>query len=77
MASNQQLSTSQSLVSKAMVKEMGNALIRLCDGIECRGLVDYQYGVWEDRITAGMDLQPPYKRCFGLANMGIQFSNTF
>jgi hypothetical protein len=76
MASNQQLSTSQSLVSKAMVKEMGNALIRLCDGIECHGLVDYQYGMREDRITAGMDLQHPYKRRFGLANMGLQFSNT-
>ncbi|WZH50365.1 hypothetical protein QYS62_011609 [Fusarium acuminatum] len=59
MVSNQQLSTSQSLVSKVMVREMGNELIRLCDGIERHGLVDYQYGVHEDRITAGMDLQPP------------------
>jgi hypothetical protein len=59
MVSNQQLSTSQSLVSKVMVRKMGNELIRLCDGIERHGLVDYQYGVHEDRITAGMDLQPP------------------
>jgi hypothetical protein len=53
MASSQQLSRSQSLVSKAMVKKMGNELIRLCDGIERHGLVDYQYGVWEDQITEG------------------------
>ncbi|KAK7570727.1 hypothetical protein V3481_019269 [Fusarium oxysporum f. sp. vasinfectum] len=31
---------------------MGNELVRLCDGIERHGLVDYQYGVWEDQITA-------------------------
>lgn len=37
-----------------MIKKMGNELIRLCDGIERHGLVDYQYGVWEDQITAGM-----------------------
>jgi hypothetical protein len=53
MASSQQLSRSQSLVSKAMIKKMGNELIRLCDGIERHGLVDYQYGVWEDQITEG------------------------
>ncbi|CAF3446925.1 unnamed protein product [Fusarium graminearum] len=51
MASSQQLSRAQSLVSKAMIKKMGNELIRLCDGIERHGLVDYQYGVWEDQIT--------------------------
>ena len=32
---------------------MGNEIIRLCDGIERHGLVDYQYGVWEDQIVAG------------------------
>jgi hypothetical protein len=37
-----------------MIKKLGNELIRLCDGIERHGLVDYQYGVWEDQITAGM-----------------------
>ena len=54
MSSSQQLSRSQTLVSKSMIKKMGNELIRLCDGIERHGLVDYQYGVWEDQITAGM-----------------------
>ncbi|CZR49737.1 uncharacterized protein FPRO_14786 [Fusarium proliferatum ET1] len=55
MTSSQQLSTTQSLVSKAMIKKMGNELIRLCDGIERHGLVDYQYGVWEDQITAVLE----------------------
>ncbi|EGU72285.1 hypothetical protein FOXB_17205 [Fusarium oxysporum f. sp. conglutinans Fo5176] len=55
MTSPQQLSSTQSLVSKAMIKKMGNELIRLCDGIERHGLVDYQYGVWEDQITAVLE----------------------
>ncbi|KAK2470836.1 hypothetical protein H9L39_17067 [Fusarium oxysporum f. sp. albedinis] len=55
MTSCQQLSRTQSLVSKAMIKNMGNELIRLCDGIERHGLVDYQYGVWEDQITAVLE----------------------
>lgn len=33
---------------------MGNELIRLCHGIECYGLVNYQYGVWEEQITIGV-----------------------
>ncbi|SCO54202.1 uncharacterized protein FFNC_15389 [Fusarium fujikuroi] len=57
MTSSQQLSRTQSLVSKAMIKKMGNELIRLCDGIERHGLVDYQYGVLEDQITAGEQRQ--------------------
>ncbi|KAK2931607.1 hypothetical protein FoTM2_009119 [Fusarium oxysporum f. sp. vasinfectum] len=52
MTSSQPLSRTQSLVSKATIKKMGNELVRLCDGIERHGLVDYQYGVWEDQITA-------------------------
>ncbi|KAG5659069.1 hypothetical protein KAF25_007622 [Fusarium avenaceum] len=55
MVSNQQLSRSQSLVSKDMITKLGNELIRLCDGIERHGLVDYQYGVWEDQITAVLE----------------------
>ncbi|KAG7429438.1 hypothetical protein Forpi1262_v009493 [Fusarium oxysporum f. sp. raphani] len=55
MTSSQQLSRMQSLVSKAMIKRMGNELVRLCDGIERHGLVDYQYGVWEDQITAVLE----------------------
>jgi hypothetical protein len=29
---------------------MGKDLVRLCDSIERHGLVDYQYGVWEEQI---------------------------
>lgn len=49
-----------------MITKLGNELIRLCDGIERHGLVDYQYGVWEDQITAGMRIcistQGPYSK---------------
>jgi hypothetical protein len=76
MTSSQQLSRTQSLVSKAMIKKMGNELIRLCDGIERHGLVDYQYGVWEDQITAGEQLQSRPKSLTGFANMCIQFLKT-
>lgn len=52
MEAGQQLSRSQTIMPKAMVKKIGNELIRLCDGIERHGLVDYQYGVWEEQITS-------------------------
>ncbi|KPM38353.1 hypothetical protein AK830_g8210 [Neonectria ditissima] len=55
MASGQQPSRSQSVMSKAMLKKLGNELIRLCDGIERHGLVDYQYGVWEEQITTVLE----------------------
>ncbi|KAI8710566.1 hypothetical protein NCS52_01556800 [Fusarium sp. LHS14.1] len=55
LMTSSQPSRSQSLMSKAMIKKMGNELIRLCDGIECHGLVDYQYGVWEEQITAVLE----------------------
>lgn len=40
----------QSLISKETLVNMGKELVRLCDGVERHGLVDYQYGVWEERI---------------------------
>ncbi|KEZ39633.1 hypothetical protein SAPIO_CDS9561 [Scedosporium apiospermum] len=39
-----------SLLSKDDLEKMGKELVRLCDGIERHGLVDYQYGVWEEQI---------------------------
>ncbi|KAH7166193.1 hypothetical protein EDB81DRAFT_838773 [Dactylonectria macrodidyma] len=45
MISSQQPSRAQSAMSKSMIKKMGSELIRLCDGIERHGLVDYQYGL--------------------------------
>ncbi|KZZ89974.1 hypothetical protein AAL_07482 [Moelleriella libera RCEF 2490] len=53
MASGRQVSRSQRLMSEEAVKKLGDELIRLCDGIERHGLVDYQYGVWEEQIEAG------------------------
>ncbi|KAH7172691.1 hypothetical protein DER46DRAFT_497104 [Fusarium sp. MPI-SDFR-AT-0072] len=76
MTSSQPLSRTQSLVSKAMIRKMGNELIRLCDGIERHGLVDYQYGVWEDQITAGEQMQSRPESLTGFANMCMQFSKT-
>lgn len=47
----------QQPLSLRTVKRMGDELIRLCDGIERHGLVDYQLGVWEDEIeTCKCDL---------------------
>lgn len=54
MAAPAQLSRTQSLVSKETIEKMGQELIRLCDSIERHGLVDYQYGVWEEQIMTGM-----------------------
>lgn len=42
------------IMSQETIKKLGDELIRLCDGIESHGLVDYQYGVWEDRIETSM-----------------------
>ena len=44
----------QSLLTEDNITELGDELIRLCDQIECYGLVDYEYGVWEERIEKGM-----------------------
>ncbi|ODA78372.1 hypothetical protein RJ55_05753 [Drechmeria coniospora] len=52
MESGQQAGRSQGLMSEETVKKMGDELVRLCDGIERQGLVDYQYGVWEEQIES-------------------------
>ncbi|KAI2643449.1 hypothetical protein GGS21DRAFT_15739 [Xylaria nigripes] len=44
------LHRSQTLITKDELKHMGDELIRLCDRIERYGLVDYEYGVWEENI---------------------------
>ncbi len=50
--SGQQLQRSQSLITKDGLEKMGEELVKLCDGVERHGLVDYQYGVWEEQIIA-------------------------
>ncbi|KAK3366028.1 hypothetical protein B0T24DRAFT_652004 [Lasiosphaeria ovina] len=52
MESGHQLQRSQSVIAQDELVKMGKELVRLCDGIERHGLVDYQYGVWEEQIIA-------------------------
>ena len=54
MEAGQQLQRGQTLVPQEGLQKMGKDLVRLCDGIERHGLVDYQYGVWEEQIIASM-----------------------
>lgn len=54
MESGHQLQRSQTLISREGLERMAKELLRLCDQIERHGLVDYQYGVWEEQIIAGM-----------------------
>ncbi|KAK7754163.1 hypothetical protein SLS62_003740 [Diatrype stigma] len=51
MTSGIALQRGQSLVPEDGLKKMGKDLVRLCDGIERHGLVDYEYGVWEESIV--------------------------
>ncbi|KAK3297052.1 uncharacterized protein B0H64DRAFT_116642 [Chaetomium fimeti] len=50
MESEQQPQRPQSLVTAEGLRKMGKELVKHCDSIERHGLVDYQYGVWEERI---------------------------
>ncbi|KAK4152924.1 hypothetical protein C8A00DRAFT_15805 [Chaetomidium leptoderma] len=50
MEAGQQLQRPQSLIPQESLQKMGKDLVRLCDSIERHGLVDYQYGVWEEQI---------------------------
>ncbi|RCI07491.1 hypothetical protein L249_4530 [Ophiocordyceps polyrhachis-furcata BCC 54312] len=52
MQTGQQVSRAQTLMSESTIKKMGDELVRLCDGVERHGLVDYQYGVWEEQIES-------------------------
>ena len=45
---------SQTVISLEGLEEIGNKLTRLCDEIERHGLVDYEYGVWEEQIVKSM-----------------------
>lgn len=48
----------QSLISAAYLDKMAKDLIRLCDDLEKHGLVDYQYGVWEEQIIQSTSAFP-------------------
>lgn len=58
MEPGRQLQRSQTLISKEGLEKMGKELVRLCDGIERHGLVDYQYGVWEQQIIESKHTHP-------------------
>lgn len=51
LESGQRISPPQSLMSQEFINKMIKDLIRMCDSIEGHGLVDYQYGVAEERIV--------------------------
>ncbi|KEY66191.1 hypothetical protein S7711_07648 [Stachybotrys chartarum IBT 7711] len=52
MISNQPPPPSQHLMSHETLTKLGSELVHLCDGLEQHGLVDYQYGVWEEQIES-------------------------
>ncbi len=39
-----------SLLNAASLERLGNELVRLCDGVDKQGLIDFQIGVAEDEI---------------------------
>ena len=41
------------LLGEDFLDKMGSQLVRLCDGMEQYGLVDYEMGVWEEEIISG------------------------
>lgn len=43
----------QTLLPDDFLERMGSELVRLCDGMEQHGLVDYEMGVWEEEIITG------------------------
>lgn len=51
LESGAQLQRGQSLITEENLVKMMEDLIRHCDAIDRFGLVDYQYGVWEERIS--------------------------
>jgi hypothetical protein len=53
LESGQQPQQSQSLITKEFLEKMGTEIVRLCDLVQGHGLVDYEYGVWEQQIIAG------------------------
>jgi len=53
MSTGQRPSGGQTVIGREGLEKMGKELTRLCDGVERHGLVDYQYGVWEEQIIDG------------------------
>lgn len=47
------------MITEENAQKMMDDLVRLCDNIERYGLVDYQYGVWEEQIAASKFIMSP------------------
>lgn len=68
MRFGQQSSRPERPLSRDTIEKLGNEIIRLSDGLERHGLVDYQYGVWEDQIIAGRLSCPRLLALSGMAD---------
>ena len=53
VATGQPPQAPRELLGVEVLERMGRELVRLCDGMERHGLVDYQMGVWEEEIIEG------------------------
>lgn len=73
MQTETQTSQTQRPLATDKVEKLGDEIVRLCDGLERHGLVDYQYGVWEDQIIASKHLTPRADaHVFCVYNCGFQ-----
>lgn len=57
LESGQRVQHPQNLMSQEFINKMAKDLIRMCDAVEKHGLVDYEYGVAEERIIASKCFQ--------------------
>lgn len=74
MESGRPLGRGQTLITLDGLKKLGDELVRLCDSIERHGLVDYQYGVWEEQITESRLTTPVELRISPPADSGLEQS---
>ena len=57
--SHEQLGQSQSLLPPEGLKSMGDTLVEMCNVLANHGLVDYEQGVWEERIVDSKSRRTP------------------
>ncbi|KAI9782020.1 MAG: hypothetical protein M1816_002129 [Peltula sp. TS41687] len=55
LRSHPQSGTPQNMIQQEFLEKMGRDLVRLCDGMERHGLVDYEMGVWEEEIVSVLE----------------------
>jgi hypothetical protein len=51
MQDPQHQARSSRILTRDTIENLGDEIVRLCNDLERHGLVDYQYGVWEEQIT--------------------------